>query len=358
MHDSSEKSSGDTENSVRAQDAADSKSLPDGESQVTQPAPPEETPAGFAKVARRISGRTTDLLAIAVIGMGVIAVSGRLSDWWNTSPDSVIAQSEVVPQVVGAEIAWPEIDIPVAIDPGGFPVRVERLLIEGDLKKLERIVFQRLEAVLRADPSGVLPREGDTTATKAATKLETLLTTIEPVREQPDDWGIYRLDEPGAPGFSAMFIGTRYRQPAGASRPQIVTWAMAMPWRQAEWKVFFFRPADAVSTAILLPPGAELTMSMQEPSGTELAAFRARDKSTLKAWQQFYSRHFAENGWATVRPWSDRDLRTTARFENDSLAIELILKSEDDTLSGLASVIRLPVGKPATRDETPTATRD
>ncbi|MBC8290778.1 MAG: hypothetical protein H8E37_10725 [Planctomycetes bacterium] len=309
----------------------------EAESESTDENSTDQKPTGFAAVGRRISRRTTDLLAIAVIGMGIFAVSGRLSDWWNTTPESVIAQSEIVPEVVGAEVAWPEMDIPVAMNLGDFPVRVERLLIQGDLKKLEGIVFSRLESVLRSGTSNALPHDGESKVARAATKLEGLLTKIDPVRQQSDAWQIYRLDEPGTPGFSAMFIGTRLQ----ANRQRILTWAMAMPWRQKEWKVFFFQPAADSSTSVVLPPGAELTMSMQEPSGTELAAFRAMDNSSLKSWQAFYSRSLSEDGWTMTRPWSAKQSRSTARFENGTLAVELILRSEDDTLSGLASVIRL-----------------
>lgn len=302
-----------------------------------------EKPTGFAAVAKKISGRTTDLLAIAVIGIGIFAVSGRLSDWWNTSPDSVLAQSEIVPEVVGSEVAWPEMDIPVAMNLGDFPVRVERLMIQGNLSKLEKIVFSRLESVLRTGSQlGSLPRDGKSKIARAATKLEGLLTKIEPVRQEADAWQIYRLDEPGTPGFSSMFIGTRIQK----DRPRIVTWAMAMPWRDDEWKVFFFQPAAGSETSVPIPPGAELTMSMQEPSGTELAAFQATDdSSSLESWQTFYSGALGRDGWRNIRAWSKADSRSTARFENGTLAVELILRTENDTLSGLASVIRLPSRK-------------
>lgn len=303
----------------------------------------DEKPTGFAAVAKKISGRTTDLLAIAVIGFGIFAVSGRLSDWWNTPPDSVLAQSEIVPEVVGSEVAWPEMDIPVAMNLGDFPVRVERLMIQGDISKLERIVFSRLESVLRTgSPSGSLTRDGESKVAKAATKLEGLLTKIDPVRQEADAWQIYRLDEPGTPGFSSMFIGTRTQN----DRPRILTWAMAMPWRDDEWKVFFFQPAQDSKTSVAIPPGAELTMSMQEPSGTELAAFQAADdSSSLESWQTYYSRTLGRDGWRNTRDWSEQDSRSTARFENGTLAVELILRTENDTLSGLASVIRLPSRK-------------
>ena len=343
MNDSPEQTPPPTESASEAltQPAADlSDSVPAVDD--TASSKVDENPTGFAAVAKKISGRTTDLLAIAVIGFGIFAVSGRLSDWWNTPPDSVLAQSEIVPEVVGSEVAWPEMDIPVAMNLGDFPVRVERLMIRGDLSKLEKIVFSRLESVLREGRSGSLPHTGKSKVAKAATKLEGLLTKIDPVRQDANAWQIYRLDEPGTPGFSSMFIGTRLQE----DRPRIVTWAMAMPWREHEWKVFFFQPAKGGQTSVAIPPGAELTMSMQEPSGTELAAFQAVDDSaSLESWQTFYSRTLGSDGWRITRDWSEQDSRSTARFENGTLAVELILRTENDTLSGLASVIRLPSRK-------------
>ena len=301
-----------------------------------------EKPTGFAAAARKISGRTTDLLAIAVIGIGIFAVSGRLSDWWSTPPDLVLTQSGIVPEVVGSKVAWPEMDIPVAMNLGDFPVSVDRLMIQGDLSKLEQIVFSRLESVLRASSSGSLPRNGESKVARAATKLEGLLTKIDPVRKDADAWQIYRLDEPGTPGFSSMFIGTQFQK----GRLRIVTWAMAMPWRGDEWKVFFFQPAQGSKTSVAIPSGAEVTMSMQEPSGAELAAFEAVDDlASFESWQTFYTKTFGRDGWRNTRNWSEQDSRSTARFENGTLAVELILRTENDTLFGLASVIRLPSRK-------------
>jgi hypothetical protein len=188
-----------------------------------------------------------------------------------------------------------------------------------------------------------LPDGTETRITKAAAKLERLLSGISPVEEKPDAWRIYRLDEPGTPGFSAMFLGTR---PAGGTEPpteRLVTWAMAMPWRQDEWKVFFFQAAQESTGRLAIPPDAELTMSMHEPSGAELAAFRAKDDSaSLAGWREFYSTTLVQAGWKPAREWTQSENRSASRFENDSHAVELILKYEAGQLSGLANVIRLP----------------
>lgn len=312
---------------------------------VASPAAAKAVPTGMAAVARKVSRRTTDLLAIAIVGIGIFAVSGRISDWWNTSPESVIAHGKIVPEVVGAEVSWPEMDIPVGVNLGNFPVRVERLLIRGDLRKLEEVVFDRLQTVLGSENLSGQLNAGESRVALAAAKLESLLTGIKPAMERPGVWRIYRLDEPGTPGFAAMFLGTRTdaKHDRDSRREWLVTWAMAMPWRDDDWKVFFFQPVDEDSASIALPPGAELTMSMQEPSGTELAAFRATDSSfSLNTWREFYSTRLTEAGWKPVREWAQSGARHTARFENGTLAVEFILKTDDDTLSGLANVIRLP----------------
>ena len=309
------------------------------------PSPVEtaDQPTGLAAVARQVSRRTTDLLAISIIGIGIFAVSGRLSDWWHTAPDSVLAPSQIVPQVVGSDVAWPEMDIPVGLNLGDMPVNVEPLQIQGDRKKLESIVFGRLRAVLNSTQPP-LPGGTETRIAKAAAKLERLLSGISPVKEKPDAWRIYRLDEPGTPGFSAMFLGTKLAKGSADPRAErLVTWAMAMPWRQDEWKVFFFQAAQGSTTRLAIPPDAELTMSMREPSGAELAAFRAKDDSaSLAGWRAFYSRSLSEAGWKPAREWTQSEARSASRFENESHAVKLIFKYEAGQLSGLANVIRLP----------------
>ncbi|MDA0588197.1 MAG: hypothetical protein O2820_07270 [Planctomycetota bacterium] len=311
------------------------------------PVEPTDQPAGLAAVARRVSRRTTDLLAISIIGIGIFAVSGRLSDWWNTPPEAVLAPSRIVPEVVGSDVAWPEMDIPVGLNLGDLPVNVERLQIQGDRNQLERIVFGRLRSVLNSTQPP-LPDGTETRITKAAAKLERLLSGISPVEERPDAWRIYRLDEPGTPGFSATFLGTRpaVGPTAGMTEPRterLVVWAMAMPWRQDEWKVFFFQAAHGSTSRFAIPPDAELTMSMREPSSAELTAFRAKAASaSLSSWREFYSRSLVEAGWKPAREWTQSESRSASRFENDSHAVELNLKYEGSQLSGLANVIRLP----------------
>ena len=148
--------------------------LPPPTTDSTSPVESSDQPTGLAAVARRVSRRTTDLLAISIIGIGIFAVSGRLSDWWGTPPDSVLAPSQIVPEVVGSDVAWPEMDIPVGLNLGNLPVSVERLQIQGDQKKLERVVFARLKLVLDS-PQPPLPVGSETRMTKAASKLEKLL---------------------------------------------------------------------------------------------------------------------------------------------------------------------------------------
>jgi hypothetical protein len=317
--------------------------LPPPTTDSTSPVESSDQPTGLAAVARRVSRRTTDLLAISIIGIGIFAVSGRLSDWWGTPPDSVLAPSQIVPEVVGSDVAWPEMDIPVGLNLGNLPVSVERLQIQGDQKKLERVVFARLKLVLDS-PQPPLPVGSETRMTKAASKLEKLLSDISPVEEKPGAWRIYQLDEPGTAGFSAMFLGTRpAKEQAASSQDRLVTWAMAMPWRQNEWKVFFFQAAHGSTNRLTIPPDAELAMSMREPSGAELTAFRAKVASaSLAGWREFYSRTLAEAGWKPAREWTQSEARSAARFENDSHAVELIFKYEAGQLSGLANVIRLP----------------
>ncbi|MFP6763909.1 MAG: hypothetical protein VB858_09830, partial [Planctomycetaceae bacterium] len=248
-------------------------------------------PSGMAAVARRIFRRTTDFLAIVIIAGGVFAVSGRLSNWWSTPAETVTGPGRIVPEVVGSEVAWPEMDIPVGMHLGNFPVRVERLMIRGDRQTLDDTVLSRLRDTLNSRLSQTLSSSSNSQFGSAAEQLEQLLTGIRATEEKSGIWKIYRLDEPGTPGFSAMFLGTRLH-PADSSVPateQLITWAMAIPWRQTEWKVFFFERNINHTDLIMTPPNSVLTMSLQEPSGTELTAFRATDPATtLATWQTFY----------------------------------------------------------------------
>ena len=218
------------------------------------------------------------------------------------------------------------------------------MLLQPTGVNVDEIILTRLRDRLDSLASRTSAFPSDSPFSSAAERLEQLVSGIQATEEKPGVWRIYRLDEPGTPGFSAMFLATRilHTDDSEATTEQLVAWAMALPWRRDEWKVFFFEWNIDHADLIPTPPDSELTLSLQEPSGAELTAFRATDSSaTRDAWQSFYSAQLSGGGWKPMREWTQSDTRSTARFENGTLAVELILQNTNDGLSGLASVIRL-----------------
>ncbi len=302
-------------------------------------------------LSRRIARRTTDLLAIAILAIGLLTVSGQISGWWATTEDDLLSSTEIATEVAGQPGNWNDRGVPIGLASAELPVRLERLSFRGDRDQVDGIILKRLRQLLvqTADARFSSPPDD------AERRLLRLLPQIEPVETTGKDGRVYRLDEPGTQSAIATFVACRVTPsaedetgPAG----RVVCWAMATPFDESDWRVFFFvrsTQRGGRAGSVVLPDGMRIVFSLSDPAGGTLTAITSdpSESHSLEHWRGRLERQLASAGWQRIRQWTQSDGATACRFQQETEsgleAIELILREADEnSVTGLISVTPLP----------------
>lgn len=324
---------------------------------------PEETPPVAAdsdvsttesplqKTARQLSRRTTDLLAIAIVSIGMLTISGRLLDWWSTDPNDVMSPMESATDVAGTQLNWGGGDSAVRLVAGDFPVELERRIARGSQDDVESQLLKRCRELLESGPFSSLPDGGDLEKTER--RLLSHLVDLDPIASSPGRWSVYRTDQPGTYLPVTMLLGIRESNGVdGDTSRSLACWAMAIPHDKDQWTTFVFTPTsgEAASSAVPLPPDAEPVLSLRTPGGDELSVFRSREGAVINdvIWRRTIEDSLTRAGWQTVRAWQQSETFWSLRVEGNlsgsrprPAAIELTLRETGDgRLSCIVNVIR------------------
>lgn len=304
-------------------------------------------PTGFKRVALLISKRTTDLIAIAIVGFGLFAVSGQLSDWWSTPAQPIDSQRTAL-EVAGQQTSWNDNRSPVKIQLGQLPVELQRATITGDLAAVESAVLPRLAKLIDETPASDRRIDSNIIVDKTTERMNSAervllsgIRSIKPIQTSKHG-SIYRLDEPGSAGFSSTFVGSRNSE-KGDTR--IVAWAMAIPYGTTDWRVFWFRRiSDKVraASAFPLPADTVQVFSIGDINGDGLLSFRLnpnKEKTQRSDWQQFFSDRFSSGGWQPTRNWTQSAQRVAARFENPKTGVVAEITINNNDSSGVVNVM-------------------
>jgi hypothetical protein len=322
-----------------------------------EPAPasagPQPTMGGLA---RRIAARTSDLLAIAILGLGLLTVSGRLADWWSTSPDDVLAPQQSSAGVSGAQTNWGTGESPVTLLSSDLPVSMQRQIVRGDQDRADAVLIEQCRRLL-AVADGTAKRSADENFQQAAERLLNELKGESPIIEERGGWRLYRLDSRRNFIPGSVFVGVSDR---GESR--VVCWAMAIPHGEDVWTTFLFSPPEssqAVLSRLSLPSGIKRVFSLTSPTGDELTVLRFQSESpgrtsdSLDSVAEVLTEHLTAAGWQSTRSWTQSPTGLTARFERfpaneardaaTGVAVEFALRRfESNELTGVANVIVMP----------------
>ena len=264
-------------------------------------APPAE-PRGFAKVARSLSRKTTDLLAVAILAVGLLAVGGKLTRWWNTSPEDVASNIPPLPPTgawgtggQGVTLAWGDLDY-----------AIHHQMVKGDAQtaaeQLEQIALDRL-AEIRWPASPL---------TQAEVKLLAELEKVPPSRRLQSGEAVYRF----GPDLPLVLI----TKPASHHSPsaRVVCWARAFPKSAEDWMVIVLSAGGSHTSGsrnpedIPLPAGCRRIQAIQDAGGSSWLSFRGT--AAVRDWQVHFGNWFAKRDWTITRPWSNTGSTWTAAF--------------------------------------------
>ena len=301
------------------------------------PAPAKrDAPKGLGGLARRITSRTTDLLAIAIVLIGGLAIGRQTLIWWGEEPPTIGAAPS-------AELSsdWGRDGAPVAIEFGDLRGRLLRQAIEGDVEEARHA---GLEQCLQLVDRTAFP---STPPDAAELRILLLLASQKPMLEQAGDWRLYVVG-----GGLTMLVGVRSvpGEPATVTksederaRERVVCWSFAVPVAHNQWSVYTFAAADAPDARPLceapLPGGAKRILSLDEADRGSLLAFEG--EGPPEQWAREYQKWFESQGWTLVAPWQTGDLwGATYRAPDRNLVAEVrFSRGKDRRWSGIVSAV-------------------
>lgn len=281
--------------------------------------PPETSPnatspvaaeSAWVRVARRISRRTTDLLAIGIVAVTALMVGGRLSEWWQTEPDDFSTPADVADFVSGSAGQWGSGGSPVTVEFGGLTQSLRRETFHGTE---EALVERLLEWCRRTVQESDLP---EFPPTESEARLTSKLAHLTPTAETAGRGRVYLVQRP-----SRMVFGTRSSDGGGKSDAgrgeRMVCWGFAFPQGKRTWTTFLSGSQSAAARIspvpeVALPKGCERVLSLRSDGGDGLMAFAgasdiAESRAELDRW-------FVDREWRLASPWREYAGRWTVRY--------------------------------------------
>ncbi len=310
--------------------------------------------SSLRKTGRHISKRTTDLIAISIVGIGVLTVSGRLAEWWQTDPTSVASPTASALQTAGSPVRWGVEESNVRILAGDQAVQMDRKVIYGDQDRVDSILLARLVRTLETEESHTRPASDEKFAAQEQ-RLLGLLRTLTPIENREGRGKIYRLDRADNPLPGSFLIATRPAvAPSGLE--SLAGWAIATPSGPQQWTTFLLTPTGAVGEtsqpATPVPEDGNLLISLRTDKHDELTVFQRLDASLsdVSRWARGINNQLTETGWHETRSWQQSASSASARFERSAdpkhhphQAMELTISfAESGQLTGTSNVIVIP----------------
>lgn len=262
----------------------------------------------FTSVGQLIRRRTTDFLAIAILGFGLFAISGHLVDWWRTDSDELTRPLLTAEEMVGLQSMWGSDGSPVTLDLGDSPYSVRKHFIRGKAEAAVEYLVTESQAIATRPLPDLPP------ATAAETRLIKLINNVKPV-VSGDSWAIYRIDYP-----SIMVVGVRASEHAEDANVRVVCWGIMLSVGD-QWSLFMIEPAATGTEqnnpfVVSLPPNSKRTMSLRDERGASVIGVTG--KSDIRSWAKHYAEEFSSNEWSLENEWRYEKTQATARYAIES----------------------------------------
>lgn len=270
---------------------------------------PTDKIGGFAKLSTKIAGRTTDLIGVAILTIGLFAVGGKIGRWWHTDPHEVNVPQGSLPSIE----PWDTAGAGVSLEWGDLNYAIHHQTLSGDAaaagERLEEIAVAKFAQVTGPD---ILP-------TEAEKKLLAELQDVPPTRSLERGGRLYRFG-PQLPMVILTQAATSSLPSGHSETRRVVCWGRAFPQAPQQWMAFLFYAAEGPASGrtnewvIPLPDGCRKLQRMRDASGQSWTAFRGR--SSLGEAKRHFDHWFQDHDWQVQRGWSETGSGWTARFHS------------------------------------------
>jgi hypothetical protein len=293
---------------------------------------PRGTPRDFGELGRRISSRTTDLLAIGILLTGGIAVGGSLMNWWRAEPPAPVIP--VAPPAPWDDPSGVELDF----GEGDWSIRREPLA--GTVDAAHDALVERVRSVAASASGQTLPAADD-----AELKLIEQLQHWSP-HEVHEAARVYAI---GGPLF--WVVGTCDVDGGGGDAgvaERVVCWGLALPQANDSWTLYVMNRrvpdhTDSGSAEITLPDGAARSMRIASDGGGELTCFSG--DGPVDHWIAEFDATMSDQGWTREDRWRRSDHFAAAAYRRgNEVAAEFaaitLLQDEDGVWRGVIDLRR------------------
>lgn len=302
-------------------------------------------PSSLGDVARRITSRTTDLVAISIVLVASLTLGRQILHWWHAEPPATTTAA------VDAEFpgpAWDDELQPLSLEFGDLPLSLTRQVVLGDQEAAVEALVRHCQAAAEVAESPV--REPDNAEQRLLEKVVGL-TPVAQQGEDPDaenagDWHVYVVDE----RFTLVAAVRRFPdelKKTARSIVRLVCWGTAMPTGERAWTLYLFREAPVGSASpaglprVPLPPGAQRNLSVRDERGGALIGYSG--SGSPQDWMKFYDDWFLRQGWSKTDKWSIGTESWSASFRRqhdpDAGRVEIRFAADGDgRLTGLIQI--------------------
>jgi hypothetical protein len=270
---------------------------------------------GLKSLGKRITRRTFDLTAFAIVTVGLITIAVRLSSWWQVNDADVAAAPGINAQ---SQVPWGLGEEGASLSFGDATWSARHIRMPGTADEVRQRVV--------ADCARRLEDRGDSTSLPESTpeeeRLITRLVALSPIAAADDEsWKVYALDGP----LLAVF-GIITEETADAASPvaRIACWGLALPAGEALmetesgetenrlplWSAWMIDPAGSKTgetdhgLTVPYPEGASRMLSIRDPLAGGIDTFQG--PGTTREWQEFYAAWLQSQGAEDLTWNSDR----------------------------------------------------
>jgi hypothetical protein len=266
---------------------------------------------GYASVARRVSGWTTNLLATAIVVLIALLFGRQLIALWRAPEPfpSVRAENQLA--------AFDDPLTPLQLEFGNSPMVLHRQPFLGDLDEALQQLCQACAEQLKQ-----LPRPASKTVSAAEASLLARVTKRPPLKLVWPDGALYQLDDslPVVVG-TKLVAGDPRAGSVGNLTERVVTWGIAVPGADEGWTLYAFgtqgddvqsESAADNAVSVPLPPGAERILSIRWPGGGCVTAFSGAGEA--EHWEQFFDKWFEARSAERTIAWCRHGDSRYARY--------------------------------------------
>jgi hypothetical protein len=290
---------------------ADEQKAIDGSNAVLldSPAMQDKSVNGYAFLARRITGITSNLLFTAIVLVAGLGIGRQIIHWWAADEPKQLAapqSSDIVRELGNAD----ELHF---LQFGGQSWSLARREVHGSREQAEKQLQRDCrEQIAQAEP---LPK-------KSASEQQSLLASLAkttPLDEELPHWQLYSLRDNrlilvGVKPPLAKDDGARPSWPPESGRDarapetsEAVLWGIALPKGEKEWSELLFLPSHGGNNAIplltdiTLPSKCRKMLTVQAVNGGAMVTFSGQGKP--EDWRGHFERLFTKMGWNPVFHW-------------------------------------------------------